>query len=286
MKKSFFASCMITLSVLGSFAVHAGQWQQDAVGKWYQNDDGSYTVNGWQQIDGDFYYFNDKGYMLSGVIAPDGYYIGPDGKLMAQYQPNPALAGTDLAAAGLYGSALQSVGDGLNASKVMEEANRWQGVSEYWKQKTQELIDSGAVSAEAVSGAAAAGSGTNSSSFIASAGSSTVLNENLGNGIMLTGNRIVNKKNSLYDITVEILGASVVSTPADHRGIYGEIALNYKSSGTSRINPTYYPAKILFLNAEGFEIDSRQIIVNDLGAQESGVFRYKPGTVTAKITVN
>lgn len=69
----------VGLSVFLSFASFAGEWQQDTTGWWYSEDDGTYPVNQWQEIDGKQYYFNEKGYMLSDTTTPDGYKVGADG---------------------------------------------------------------------------------------------------------------------------------------------------------------------------------------------------------------
>ncbi|RHR46058.1 hypothetical protein DWX10_27265 [Clostridium sp. AF18-27] len=65
--------------LLGSVVSFAGEWAQDDVGWWYVKDDGSYSVNEWQKLDGKFYYFGSDGYMLSNQITPDEYWIGTDG---------------------------------------------------------------------------------------------------------------------------------------------------------------------------------------------------------------
>lgn len=76
-----------------------GQWIQDGRSWWYRNRDGSYTVNGWQEINGTWYFFDQTGYMVTGWVdwngkqyycsdsgamlvstfTPDGFYVGEDG---------------------------------------------------------------------------------------------------------------------------------------------------------------------------------------------------------------
>ena len=84
----------------GSNKAQSGYWLQDGVGWWYRNADGSYTVNGWQQINNTWYCFNSAGYMRTGWISsnnawyycdlstgamwanattPDGYRVGANG---------------------------------------------------------------------------------------------------------------------------------------------------------------------------------------------------------------
>ncbi len=84
-----------------------GSWVQDMYGWWYRNADGSYTVNGWQLINGKYYYFNEYGYMKTGWIywnnqyyycgadgamltnttTPDGYYVNSAGVWVSDYNP-------------------------------------------------------------------------------------------------------------------------------------------------------------------------------------------------------
>lgn len=55
------------------------EWQQNNKGWWYSNNN-SYSV-GWEQIDGNWYYFKYDGYMKTGWIKYDDtwYYLGSSG---------------------------------------------------------------------------------------------------------------------------------------------------------------------------------------------------------------
>lgn len=55
-----------------------GKWQLDNVGWWYKHEDGSYTCNGWENIDGQWYLFDSKGYMVYAWKKEGGnwYYFG------------------------------------------------------------------------------------------------------------------------------------------------------------------------------------------------------------------
>lgn len=70
----------------------AGEWKHDAVGWWYQADDGSYPQNGWMWIDGnqdgvsECYYFDNRGYCLMNAVAPEGYMVNGDGAWVANGQ--------------------------------------------------------------------------------------------------------------------------------------------------------------------------------------------------------
>lgn len=74
-------------------------WKQDGTGWWYQNDDGTYTVNNWQNIGGQWYYFNEKGYMATGWIDWNGkqYYCDtPGGHMLTNGStPDGAEVGAD-----------------------------------------------------------------------------------------------------------------------------------------------------------------------------------------------
>lgn len=86
MKKKMAVLAMATgLSVLSTIPAFAGQWKQDNIGWWYQEDNGSYPVSTWKWIDGngdgaaECYYFNVSGYMLSNTSTPDSYSVNNDG---------------------------------------------------------------------------------------------------------------------------------------------------------------------------------------------------------------
>lgn len=72
MKKKLFsllgAAFLISMSL--SMTSFAGQWQEDSKGWWYQNDDGSYVSNDWQEIDGKRYRFDETGYMITNFLKP------------------------------------------------------------------------------------------------------------------------------------------------------------------------------------------------------------------------
>ena len=61
----------------------SGTWKSDETGWWYEHDDGSYTKNDWEKIDGKWYYFNDQGYMHTGWHhqGNDWYYLRDQGDM-------------------------------------------------------------------------------------------------------------------------------------------------------------------------------------------------------------
>ena len=54
-------------------------WEQDSNGWWWRNADGTYPVNQWKEINGNYYYFGTDGYMLANTTTPDGYQVDASG---------------------------------------------------------------------------------------------------------------------------------------------------------------------------------------------------------------
>lgn len=64
-------------------------WIQDATGWRYRHQDGSYTTNAWEQIEGIYYWFNGAGYMIENDWYQDNgkwYYLGADGAMVTGLQ--------------------------------------------------------------------------------------------------------------------------------------------------------------------------------------------------------
>lgn len=71
----------------------AGTWRTGADSNqsrwWYDNEDGSYAVNGWHWIDGnqdgiaECYYFDNNGWMYVSGETPDGYTVNENGAWVA-----------------------------------------------------------------------------------------------------------------------------------------------------------------------------------------------------------
>ena len=89
MKKLLRMILVMVFCVLTSVPAFAGEWKFDtASGEkrwWYAYEDGTYASNGWDWLDGNLdgtqecYYFDNRGYMLSGTDTPDGYTVNEDG---------------------------------------------------------------------------------------------------------------------------------------------------------------------------------------------------------------
>lgn len=92
-----FATAAI-LSALMSITAFAGEWKQDNVGWWYQNDDGSYLVESFAKTDQGWCYFGPTGYIATGWVEfPQGWLQFSESGLCAnplnelgQLVPSPA----------------------------------------------------------------------------------------------------------------------------------------------------------------------------------------------------
>ena len=81
MKKICFSFCILITMAMFSMVSYAGQWKQDDMGFWYQNEDGTYITGWYQDINGKWYYFDEQtGYMLSDTTTPDGYIVNENGE--------------------------------------------------------------------------------------------------------------------------------------------------------------------------------------------------------------
>ncbi len=86
MSRKIFAT-IITAVMLFSTCItaFAGQWKSDAIGYWWEEDNGSNPVNTWQWIDADYdgiaecYYFDENGYCLIDTVTPDGCMVDANG---------------------------------------------------------------------------------------------------------------------------------------------------------------------------------------------------------------
>ena len=73
-------------------------WHEDSTGKWYQNPDGTYYINGFTEIDGTTYSFDENGYMQTGWVEKGvkDYYFNEDGSYdPTQKRPMIALTFDD-----------------------------------------------------------------------------------------------------------------------------------------------------------------------------------------------
>ena len=79
---------------------------------WYKHSDGSYTTNGWEQINGTWYYFDNEGWMKTGWIKESGnwYYLDDSGAMKTGLQ---TIGGNEyyLSTSGAMQTGWQNIGD-------------------------------------------------------------------------------------------------------------------------------------------------------------------------------
>lgn len=76
------APTMISMEDGGSGRKVTGKWIKSSDGRWwYRHSNGSYTKNGWEEIDGKYYLFDAQGWMRTYWANFNGntYYLGSDG---------------------------------------------------------------------------------------------------------------------------------------------------------------------------------------------------------------
>ena len=78
------ATTMCLGSAITAFAV-SGTWKQDSTGWWYSYSDGTYAKKKWVEIDKNYYYFDDNGYMVEKQYR-DGYWVDENGIRSSKYR--------------------------------------------------------------------------------------------------------------------------------------------------------------------------------------------------------
>lgn len=73
----------IIFMMLNSPVPVQADWIQDKFGWWYQEEDGSYPVSSWKEMNGVWYYFKDTGYRADGPLEIDQvqYYFYGSGAM-------------------------------------------------------------------------------------------------------------------------------------------------------------------------------------------------------------
>lgn len=134
----------MSLSFSAAFTSLAGQWQQNSTGWWYQEDNNSYPMNQWKELNGKWYYFNQDGYMVSNAwvgnyylgydgamltntTTPDGYNVGPDGAWIQNENP---MAGIECSSKWLMevNYSIEDLGDKY---KITGDVSDYQVVMDY-----------------------------------------------------------------------------------------------------------------------------------------------------------
>ena len=88
------SAAMAAVFAVGFTTAAYGGWKKDSVGWAYQNDDGSWQMNGWfTDVDGKSYYLDERCYMLANTTTPDGYQVGADGARLEPVMSLPSNKG-------------------------------------------------------------------------------------------------------------------------------------------------------------------------------------------------
>ena len=95
-----------------TYSKSSGSWIKSGSRWWYKHSDGSYTTNGWEQINGTWYYFDNEGWMKTGWIKESGnwYYLDDSGAMKTGLQ---TIGGNEyyLSTSGAMQTGWQNIGD-------------------------------------------------------------------------------------------------------------------------------------------------------------------------------
>ena len=95
-----------------TYSKSSGSWIKSGSRWWYKHSDGSYTTNGWEQINGTWYYFDNEGWMKTGWIQEYGkwYYLDDSGAMKTGLQ---TIGGNEyyLSTSGAMQTGWQNIGD-------------------------------------------------------------------------------------------------------------------------------------------------------------------------------
>ena len=125
MRKGKLLIVSVLLAMTCNITSFAGSWQNDGIGYWWQNDDGSYPTNSWQWIDGnndgtsEMYYFDANGYCLLNTTAPDGQTVNENGALIINGVVQTQAASADVSTSAASGTSSSAA----SAKKVSSAAS-------------------------------------------------------------------------------------------------------------------------------------------------------------------
>lgn len=131
--KLFFATTVLSMTL--GITVFAGEWKQNATGWWYQNDNGTYPMNGLKEIDHSWYYFDKTGYMKTGWYQFQNGWFGftDSGSCMnpCDYNTLMPIGGPQKGWIEYSGSAEATARDLANGSVVYYNNRYWSDPNAY-----------------------------------------------------------------------------------------------------------------------------------------------------------
>ena len=115
-----------------TYSKSSGSWIKSGSRWWYKHSDGSYTTNGWEQINGTWYYFDSEGWMKTGWIKEYGnwYYLDDSGAMKTGWCRVSGIW-YYLNTSGVMQTGLQTIGGNeyyLNTSGAMQTG--WQNIGD------------------------------------------------------------------------------------------------------------------------------------------------------------
>ena len=115
-----------------TYSKSSGSWIKSGSRWWYKHSDGSYTTNGWEQINGTWYYFDNEGWMKTGWIKEYGnwYYLDDSGAMKTGWCRVSGIW-YYLNTSGVMQTGLQTIGGNeyyLNTSGAMQTG--WQNIGD------------------------------------------------------------------------------------------------------------------------------------------------------------
>ena len=115
-----------------TYSKSSGSWIKSGSRWWYKHSDGSYTTNGWEQINGTWYYFDSEGWMKTGWIKEYGnWYYLDDSSAMKTGWCRVSGIWYYLNTSGVMQTGLQTIGGNeyyLNTSGAMQTG--WQNIGD------------------------------------------------------------------------------------------------------------------------------------------------------------